>query len=100
MLDAFHESELDDASIVKGLRLRRVAREADKDVKFVSEVLMRHQSMVSLHSWLHSENEQGRELPTTLEDAQDKMARDPRASAYAGPSKQLRTFQRRMARRG
>lgn len=100
VLGALTDEELEDRSLLKGLRLMRVARQSDKPISFVTLVLGHFDHLVLLQRWLHKQQDLGQPLPTTMEEAQEQMSLDPRAHRDAEHTLAMKNAQRRMKRRG
>ncbi|KAJ8608924.1 hypothetical protein CTAYLR_005291 [Chrysophaeum taylorii] len=100
VLEALTDEELEDKSLLRGLRLMRVARQSEQPVRFVNQVLSRFDQTAMLHMWLHRQHDEGRALPTTMEEAHERMAADPAVRRYSAGMASSKVIQRRINRRG
>ena len=96
VLDKITDEEIANPRLIKGLRLRRIAADAERPIPFVNEVLHRYAQTDMMHRLIHKLQKKGMPLPESMEEAAVLMSYDPQI-ARLDPMR--RKYERKMRRR-
>lgn len=100
IMDALTPEELDDHELMKnGLRVRRVAKKTGRPEVEVMECVRHFQRQQAMHTFFHERHAAGMPLPTTIEETQLHLAREPRYREVLA-TRRLFQDQKRRIRRG
>ncbi|KAJ1454989.1 hypothetical protein M885DRAFT_520909 [Pelagophyceae sp. CCMP2097] len=100
VLHKLTDAELDDAKLVRGIRLRRLAKDSEKPIPYILDVMDRYHQTVMLHAYVNKQHRIGKALPDTMEETMLLMQFDPLAAVASRESRPQRARERKYHRRG